>query len=468
MEALSAVTAQEPGFLTLDPPLAPRRVRVLCLAALLGAALWLGWVGVHYIKAGAPDFEYFYKAGAWLLAHGSLDQGYDLVAGRVEERGTLDWYWPCVSRFMTLLALLPFRTAGYVWVAMNVAAMLATIRLLGRYVFGLPRSDWPVTQMLPFLLLAAYWYWEFRLNQIDNFTLLLVVANLVCWEQGRRATAGFWLGLAVLLKLTPALLVLWFVLKREYRTVAVAVLTVVLAGPVADLVALGPDSTVDSYRVWVRNAVTSGSQPGLILDQREMDWRNQSLAAVLSRWLHPTNYAMHFDNDPRIQARYGNEQPRTMNVVDLPLPAVAHLVTAVAGLSLAGLAWLARRPAARLTTWQLRFEWALFVLAMLWLMPIMRRYHMICTLPAMSLLATGVHYAGFGSRWSKLALGCIGLAVLGQLALLLKPLEAAGTILASVATLALPLVVMLLWLARRPAALPQPPGTTARWSHGRP
>lgn len=445
-----------------ETPLAPRAVRGLCLVALAGAAIWFARIGAQHINLGDPDFQYFYNAGASLLKHGDLDRGFDVINGRVYERGTLDWYWPCVARFMTIFALLPFLPAGYIWLALNLAAMFATLRLVGRQLSGLPPRDWPVTQMLPLFLLAAYWHWEFRLNQINNFTLLLLVGSLVCWERGRRVLSGFWLGLAVLLKLTPGLLILWFALKRQYRTAAAALLTVFLAGPVSDLIVFRPALTADLYRAWARNAVETGSQRGLILTQREMDWRNQGLPAVASRWLHPTNYNTHFDNDPRIQASYKTYAPRTINIVSLSLPVIATLVTAIAGATLVGLLWLARRPARALTLWQLRLEWALFVLAMLWFMPVMRRYHMIWALPAISLLGAGIHYAGFRSRWGIAALTCIGLTLATEFLLLLKPpeagssIEAGGVILASVVVLALPLVAMLWRLKGEAAALPQP------------
>jgi hypothetical protein len=357
---------------------------------------------------------------------------------------------------MSLVAILPFRAAGYVWLALNLVALLATLRLLGRHLVGLPPQDWAVTQLLPALLLAPYWLWEFRLNQIDVLTLLLVVGSFVCWERGRGMVAGFWLGLAVLLKLTPGLLVLWFVLKRETRTVAVAVLTVVLAGPVSDMIAFGPREAIGNYREWANKAVLTGSHRGLILAEREVDWRNQGFGAVLSRWLHPTNYNTHFDNDPQIQAEYVGYEPRWLNVATLPLHTVANITLGVVGATLAGLIWLARRPACRLTLWQLRFEWALFMLAILWMMPVMRRYHMIAALPAIALLGAGLHYSQFRGGWAKLTLVCISLALALEFTLLSIPLEATGTVLASVAILALPLVVMLLRLQRRPTELSNP------------
>jgi hypothetical protein len=448
------------------PRVAPRWIRGLCLLGLAAIVVWFAQVAGLRVLLGTPDFEYFYKAGAWLLHHGSLDPGYDVVNGRFEPRGTLDWYWPFVPRLMSVLALLPYREAGFLWLGLNLVALVATLRLIGRHLSGLPPQDWPVTQLVPLLLLLPYWLWEFRLNQINALTLALMVGSIVCWERGRRLSAGFWLGLAVLLKLTPGLLVVWLTLKREYRTVAVAVLTVILAGPVGDVLVFGPTQTSDYYHVWADKALTTGSQRGLLLADRESDWRNQGLGVVLGRWLCPLNYNYHFDNDPRVQRDYSAYPPLTLNVVSLPRPVVANIVTSVLALSLIGLVWLARRPATELTQWQLRFEWALFLLAMLWFMPVMRRYHLVYALPAISLLGAGIHYGGWRSRWSAPAWIGLGLAFVAQLSLLSLRLEAMGTVLASVAALAVPLIVMLVRLGRRPAALPEL--ITAPWHPARP
>ncbi len=453
-----------PAGSALMPRTAPNAVRGVCYVLLGLLCVWLGQIGGLHIQMGDPDFEYFYKAGAWLARHGTLDPGYDLVNGRPLHRGTLDWYWPFVPRIMSLFALLPYNAAGFVWLGLNLAAMLAILRMLGRNLTGLPPRDWPVTQLVPLLVLVGYWWWEFRLNQIDAFTLLFIVGSFVCWQAGRAWVGGFWLGLAILLKLTPALLLGWFLLKRQYRTVASAALCVVIWGPAADLIVFGPAQAAAAYRSWTSRAVGEGSQRALILNQREMDWRNQSVAAVLCRWLHPTDCRTRFDNDPRLTTA----QPSfRIHRAALPLPQVAAIAGGVSLVILAGLAWLMRRPATHLSTWQLRFEWALAVLGMLLLMPVMRRYHLIWGLPAVSLLGAGMHYAGRRSRWTWLALTFIGIVFAGQVLLLgtpadarswspIIPLEAGGTILASVLLLAVPLVLVLIKLARRPDALPPP------------
>ena len=458
-------------------------MRIVSALTLGAIAVSLAVFSALAIYRQGPDLEYFYNAGDQLLTSGGLDSGMvRLPSGQIEIRGTIEWYLPFVSRLATLVAWLPFPVAGSIWLLLNVVAFFATLGLLGRHLMGLPPRDWPVTLLLPVLLLTLFWHWEFRLNQVDTLTLLLIVASFVFWQQRRRNLAGFWLGLAVLLKVTPMLLVVWFALKRQFRVAGVALATVLLAGPVGDLVVFRPAYAASAYQRWFQVAVSEGSQRGLILAQKEMDWRNQGLGAVVSRWLHPTNYATHFDNDPRIRM---GKPPAMMNVVALPRATVATVVMVVIGLSVAGLLWLARRPASKLNIWQLRMEWALFVLAMLWMMPVLRRYHLILLLPAVAVLAAGIHYAG-SRRWSTLALACIGGVLACQLSLLtrLAPemrivgwldgilgaeraaalgrafdaglLEASGVLLLPVVLLAIPLVVLLLRLSRQPNTLPAP------------
>ncbi len=462
MSTVGAVTPGASPALTAPPRAAPAWMRAACLVLVLLLAFGLGRTGFLRLNPKNTDFEYFYKGGAVLLGRGSLDAGYDVLPdGRVVTRGSIEWYLPFVSRLMTLLAWLPPRQAGWIWVAVNTLAVLATLRMIGRHLVGLPPQDWAVTQVLPLMLLSVFWYVEFWLNQIDALTLAVLVGSLVCWQSRRPGPAGFWLGIAVLLKITPLLIVVWFALKRQGRVVAVAVATALLAGPVADAVVFGPTQAADYYRAWFDNAVVRGSHRNLILTQTEMDWRNQGMGAVLSRWLHPTNYTTHYDNDPRL-----SDSPivATINVASWPRETIGWITLAVQGLSLAGLLFLARRSAGEIGAWRIRVEWALFVLAMLWFMPVMRAYHLVWALPAVSLICAAVHHLGRRSGWSIGALAVMLGLIGSQVALNWTWPQAAGILLGVVALLALPLLALLVRLRRAPAAsaLAASPALTTR------
>lgn len=449
--AIPAPSSEPPrpdrGF-RINPFTPSRRVRVLCGVGFGFIAFYLALIGGSRINFGWPDFEYFYKSGYWLLHHGDLDPGWDrMPGGQTIERGKLDWYWPFVPRMMTLFAAFPYKVAGYTWLLLNLVAMFATLRLLARHLIGLPAQNWTVTLLPPMLVLLVFWYWEFRLNQIGNFTLFMLVLSFVLWQQGRTAWAGVPLGLAVLMKVTPGLVVVWFALKREFRTVGVAVATVLLLGPLSDVIIFGPERARDIYIGWVNAAAKDGSHRGLIMAQREMDWRNQAIGAVLSRWLHPTNYNMKFDNEPRAPRGY---EPLYHNVANLPRETIAGLATGIVAISGLALVWLGRRRAAAMSPWELRLEWSLFVLAMLWFMPVMRLYHMIWALPAVALLGAMPWHLQRPRGWTVLMLLCIAGVIAGQVVLPWRLLKSTGVTLAAVLLIAIPIIALLLRLARRP------------------
>lgn len=438
-------------------PQAPRIVRWIALLGILIVLQQLGALSAVQLEQPIPaDFEYFYKAAHALVHQGVSDPGFDVTpTGARVSRGMLDWYWPIVPRLMSPLSLLPLKTAGQLWALLNLVMLFAILRMLGREISGFPPSDWPVTQLVPLLLLLIFWCWEFRLNQIDTLTLFLLVISFVSFQRLQPVRAGFWLGLAVLIKITPGLVLGWFLLKRQFRTVAAALFTILLAGPLADTVVFGPGGARELYENWIRKAVTRGSHRGLIVHQLEMDWRNQALGAVASRWLHRTNWETHFDNEPRI----ANTWPaRYMNLVDLPREIVAMIVVGLLAISLVGLAVLMRHPAHESTPWQLRLEWALCVLAMLWFMPVMRRYHMIWTLPALTVIGPAVHWLGLQRWWSRFVLLIIACLPLVQISLLWHEFEARGVLLLTVGLVSIPLIQLVGMVRSQSLTLPDPMG----------
>jgi hypothetical protein len=476
-------------------PLAPAWVRRAATLAVLVLTMIFGLQGFAAIWVQGPDFEYFYQAGRSLLDHGDFDQGrIRLPEVGIATRGTLDWYLPVVARFMTIwvalgdrlaqpmdavfqvtmrpvfewlaevrkvdlpadaLVVTPQRASGVLWLSMNLVVFVTCVRLLAIRVMSLPARDWAVVQIVPLIVMLGAWNWEFWLNQIDALTLLLIVASFVSWQQSRHHLSGLWLGLAVLLKLTPGLVLIWFGLKRQWRVVATAFGLMVLAAPVGDVIAFGPRKAIEANIGWLKRAVFEGSHRALIESQREMDWRNQATGAVLSRLLHPTSYTWKLDNDPRLAAQM-NEEPDYVNLVDWPLSTVVMLQAGLTLVMLIGLVWLARQPASRLGSWALRVEWSLFVLAMLWFMPVMRRYHVIMAFPAVCVIATAVHYAGKGKRWSRFANVTL-LVVLGIqfTAVRWKFIEPYGGVLFATMLLGGPLIMLRVWLGREPKALSQ-------------
>jgi len=389
----------------------PRAIRIGILVlelCLIGTAVG---TGVAYIWRGEPDFEYFYEDGKLLLTTGAVGRGQDLPdsPGYLERRDPttlrrdwLRWYWPFIHRFCCPLGLMPWHVAGVVWITLNLAGGVLAVRWVGRELSGMPPNDWPYTQFVPVVLMTVFWLIHFRLNQVNLIVLGFMVGAFVAWQRRQSLRGGLLMGVAILLKFTPIFMLLWFALKRQWRFLAAAIATVVLFGPVADLVIFGPDQALAEYRRWYRDAVVNGSSRSLIRLENNLDHRNQGLAVTLYRLLHHTDYARRFDEEPR--ARRLQREPIYMNLVDWSPGVVLNIWAVLTFITFVALVWQCRRPAARTDPFRCRMEWALFMLAMVWFMPVLRRYHFVWLYPAVAMwLAHGNRCERAGVRSPAIA-----------------------------------------------------------------
>lgn len=104
----------------------------------------------------------------------------------------------------------------------------ASVRGLGSSLAG---------SLLPLLLLCFAPVWDdLYAGQINTFVLLALALALLWSNRGSQIAAGAALAVAIVLKTSPALLVLAFVVRRQWRAVAAAVVVVVLLSAAAALV----------------------------------------------------------------------------------------------------------------------------------------------------------------------------------------------------------------------------------------
>jgi len=335
----------------------------------------LTFLAIRRTLRGLPDFEFFYAAGRYIWQHRAL-----AGEGHV---GYLPWYLPALPRFFAVFALMPAKVAGVVWALLNAGMLLVTLRWFGRYVSDAPRGQWTASQFAPFMLTFPYWIYQFQLSQLTVFVLFACAGSLLLWESNRRALSGCALGLAILVKTTPVVLLGWFLLKRQWRASAACLVTILALGPVSDVLIFGPSKAAGYYNDWVHSAVVNGSHRYFMLNQVEVDHRNQASGVTLARLLHPVDARRHLWNDPRSK-HWGPSI--LVNVANVPLPTVARLHTLLLGGLGLLLLYVLRRPAVALNRSQLRMEWALVMLAMVWFMPVLRLYHYAWVFPLLAML----------------------------------------------------------------------------------
>jgi len=143
---------------------------------------------------------------------------------------------PILSLICLPLTLLPFPVLVPLWLAFNIVVLIAVGRRLGLSLLGsLALAAWP-----------PLWFMLF----IGQYELLVLIFLLFGWQAGRESRdwqAGFWLGLAAVVKLYPALLLLPYLIRHRYRVVSAAGLVIAL-GQLGSLAVVGPAGFVRYYR----------------------------------------------------------------------------------------------------------------------------------------------------------------------------------------------------------------------------
>lgn len=180
---------------------------------------------------------------------------------------------------------------------------------------------------------------QFILNDLDDGgPHLILLGILTCaiyaiWS-GRERLGAIILGFGITLKITPALFVLLFLWKRQWRLASYTVLATVF-WIVLPILYMGPTSWWDHHQEWTRNAVLS------VFDrQREGRQENELQKANLSLRHTMLRYLVTYPPDHRLR----RVDPGYRPLLDLPAPA-ANAIVGATGLTLLGLfAWFSRRP----------------------------------------------------------------------------------------------------------------------------
>ena len=205
----------------------------LVLGAVLGlwrfaSVAYLSWMGV------APDLANNYT-GAMVLRSGGMIYDTDLPL-------FVGYDNPPLTAILTMpLTLFDLQTAIRLFLSLNVLLLIASLALIfmtkREYLLRYPY--WLVA--LALLLNLDPVLDSVLLGQLDLLILFLIVAAYWGYRSGREVVAGASLGLATMIKISPGLLILYFLFKRRLRVVASAFATVALIGSLSLLVA-GPNT----------------------------------------------------------------------------------------------------------------------------------------------------------------------------------------------------------------------------------
>jgi hypothetical protein len=239
--------------------------------ALAGAMLaLLGALFVFKVSAKMPDYEVYWRTGARAAAaeplYRSEDEHYQLK------------YLPAFAILTIPAAMLPLPVSKAVWFGIMVGSLAAVLALSLALLPAKRKPAWLLVAAT-FVVMAKFYGHELVLGQVNLLLTAIVLLAIQASARGRGAAAGLLAALAIVVKPYAAIVVPWFLGRRDLTALVAA-----LAGSAAALalpaLIYGTDGTAALHRDWWRT-VSQSTAPNLL------NADNVSVAAMYAKWIGP-------------------------------------------------------------------------------------------------------------------------------------------------------------------------------------
>lgn len=356
-------------------------------------------------------------------------------------------YLPAFPIIMLPWSYLPLPVAAGLFTLLSVG-LFALVVLISELLLNQELGSSPRLAVLIACGLALLYVWSCAvLSAVDLLVLFLIILTWLLFEQRHEWAAGVPLGLAIVIKLIPGLLIVFFLLRRRWRVAGAAAAVALFVGLGFPLASIGWQRTIEQYDAFLQRAVVGHSSQATILAEQPAKavYTNNALPIVLRRVLTPTD------------ARPGEDI--YVNIADWPRSTVlviyVVLIVVIAGLTVqATLRGPARWPpedTAEIN--RIRAQFAMWCAAMLLLSPLVwTRYLLLCYWP-LAFLADRAERNRVRRGTAYWLAAAALLAWLAATALVAVPhARAAGAQLWAV----LIAWAILVWFSTRPAAPPPP------------
>ena len=295
---------------------------------LVGLALLIVLAGFAFIRH-LIDFPVYYAAGQSLRGGRTDLYATDFALGRV-----MDYRYPPFFLFAFWpLWLLPYKVAAYLWYLLGVAeiaGMIISIRRAGKIAKEKIRL-WVVVGFV----VTPYFITILHYGNAHLLAIFLLFAACALAFNRKPVHAGLAMASAIAIKLTPALLLPYFVIKQQWRLLAVVAMLLVFIY-LAPAVYFGFAKNNELLKQWFEHVVVSQEfheANGPI---------NLSLKGQLRRTFSTVDYSQRVDGD--VQYPEVNLTSAPQSQIDLICIAVSVLAClAVFGL----LAYISRIPRRR-------------------------------------------------------------------------------------------------------------------------
>jgi len=197
--------------------------------------------------------------------------------------------------FSSHVGYLPFWASSAIWYLIGLGGAIYTVHALASVVLpdAVPGTRrWWYARLAPILFCLSGIVLTITRGQVSTVLVAFVAAGFVAALRNRRLASGAWLASAAVLKIIPVMLVLFPVLRRDWRTVAGGIITAILllvALPTAVWGVTGAieanRKTVDLVLAPVMSKDADQSRHGELHGANST--YSQSVQAAVHTWMYP-------------------------------------------------------------------------------------------------------------------------------------------------------------------------------------
>jgi hypothetical protein len=199
-----------------------RRARLLNRVCVVLALLWVALVGLTL--APEPDDFQTYWRGAWSVAQ--YGDPYALIHGR--QQPNMYIYPPLFAYLMLPLGAVSLRAGQIIWFGVNVVMLAGLIAMCIRASHSvLARRYWGVLALL--VAVAPPTRLSLQLGQVSILMALVMLGSFLLAKR-RAHLSGLLLASSCLIKVFPATLALYFVLRRRVALLWAGVAGIAIVG----------------------------------------------------------------------------------------------------------------------------------------------------------------------------------------------------------------------------------------------
>lgn len=369
---------------------------------LAGFIVLMGLITAHRAHSGSNDYDTFYEAGRAVLTGEGI-----YYKGEYHEQGSKTGpflYPPFAAIFFALFAWMPLSISAFTWSLGLVSAFAACfLWSLGQVNVRLHQVKelWTQAHLIDKLIFPLFAFVllldNLTMAQFNLAVLAVCMAGLTLWRFDSKFTAGIVIAFAALMKVTPALFLIYFLMKRQWRVLGGAFIGLLIGSIILPTIIFG----IDNNRIYHRQFFGRTVKPMLISLQArfseaeaehplkksadeiehvrltsQLTKKNQSLSATMSRLLLKNRNDLAFSDAAPIHAA---KKYKNLPVLfgGIPQKYLGTVIRAVQFLLLITLAWTWSRRRKNPHPLKIPIEIATVFLSMTLLSPLARSHQFI-------------------------------------------------------------------------------------------